>query len=187
MAEVARLEESARELEERVETRARPSSTATRGRREALLAAIDEGARALDADIQTLTALRDELVRADEAATALRGSVDAQGRARFARARAGARGRSAPRPSELDVARATAESDLTHLAQMCVDTVQATLDEVLVDVEALEQAGQAVPDAAAIAAEEPDPEADDAEAGDRAAASAASVAPAAAVPRRRRR
>ena len=59
--------------------------------------------------------------------------------------------------SELDVARATAESDLGHLAQTCVDTVQVTLDEVLVDVEALEQAGQAVPDAAAMAAEEPDP------------------------------
>jgi chromosome segregation protein len=72
--------------------------------------------------------------------------------------------------SELDVARATAESDLAHLAQICVDTVQATLDEVLADVEALELAGQAVPNAAAIAAEEPDPEAEDGEAGDVAAA-----------------
>jgi chromosome segregation protein len=42
-----------------------------------------------------------------------------------------------------------------------VDTVQATLDEVLAEVEVLEQAGQDVPDAAAIAAEEPDPEAED--------------------------
>jgi chromosome segregation protein len=86
------------------------------------------------------------------------------------------------------VARATAESDLAHLAQICVDTVQATLDEVLVDVEALEQAGQAVPDAAAITAEEPDPEADDAEGGlaeatlAEAAAVAVAVAPVAAAP-----
>jgi chromosome segregation protein len=162
-AEVERLEESARELEQRVETR-HGDLAATRARREALLTAIDEGARALDADIQTLTALRDDVVRADEAATARRASVDAKDveirGARQAleiiRTEAG----------ELDVARATAESDLTHLAQLCLDTVQATLDEVLVDVEALEQAGQAVPDAAAIAAEEPDPESEEGEPAD---------------------
>ena len=37
----------------------------------------------------------------------------------------------------------------------------ATLDEVLAQVEEMEQSGQATPDAAAISAEEPDPEADD--------------------------
>jgi chromosome segregation protein len=159
-AEVARLEDSARELEERVDAR-RAELTATRARREALLVAIEEGARALDADIQTLTALRDELVRADEAATARRADVDAKD----VEIRAARQALEAIRAeaSELDVARATAESDLAHLAQVCVDTVQATLDEVLADVEALEQAGQDVPDAAAIAAEESDPEADDAE------------------------
>jgi chromosome segregation protein len=167
VAEVARLEDGARELEERVDAR-RAELTATRARREALLTAIEEGARALDADIQTLAALRDELVRADEAATERRADVDAKdveiraARQALETVRAEA--------SELDVARATAESDLAHLAQICVDTVQATLDEVLADVEALELAGQAVPDAAAIAAEEPDPEAEDGEAGDVAAA-----------------
>jgi chromosome segregation protein len=157
-AEVARLEDSARELEERVEAR-HAELTATRARREALLVAIEEGARALDADIQTLTALRDELVRADEAATARRADVDAKD----VEIRAARQALEAVRAeaSELDVARATAESDLAHLAQVCVDTVQATLDEVLADVEVLEQAGQAVPDAAAISAEEPDPESDD--------------------------
>jgi chromosome segregation protein len=62
---------------------------------------------------------------------------------------------------------------------VCLDTVQATLDDVLADVEALEQAGQAVPDAAAITAEEPDPEADDADAS--APATMADIAPAAAA------
>jgi chromosome segregation protein len=157
-AEVERLEESARELEQRVETR-HGDLTATRARREALLTAIDEGARSLDADIQTLTALRDEVVRADEAATAQRAAVDTKD----AEIRGARQVLEVIRTeaSELDVARATAESDLTHLAQICVDTVQATLDDVLVDVEALEQAGQAVPDAAAIVAEEPDPEAEE--------------------------
>ena len=166
-AEVERLEESARELEQRVETR-RSDLAGTRNRREILLSAIEEGTRALDADIQTLTALRDDVVRADETATAQRSKVDAKdGEIRGARqALEGIR----TEANELDVARATAESDLTHLAQLCVDTVQATLDEVLVDVEALEQAGEAVPDAAAISAEEPDPEADDVEPGTVAAA-----------------
>jgi chromosome segregation protein len=142
--------------------------------RAALLTAIEEGAHALHADIQTLAALRDELVRADEAATVCRAGVDAKEvEIRTARQALEAIRAEA---SELDVARATAESDLAHLAQICLDTVQATLDEVLVDVEALEQAGQAVPDAAAISAEEPDPEADDAPEGDAAAAPVAIVA-----------
>jgi chromosome segregation protein len=62
---------------------------------------------------------------------------------------------------DLEVHCATAQSDLTHLAQTCVDAVQVSLDEVLAEVEQMEQAGQATPDAAAIAAEEPDPDAED--------------------------
>jgi chromosome segregation protein len=42
-----------------------------------------------------------------------------------------------------------------------VDAVQVSLDDVLAEVEQMEQAGQATPDAAAIVAEEPDPEAED--------------------------
>ena len=63
--------------------------------------------------------------------------------------------------TELEVGRATAESDLTHLAQSCIDGVQASLDEVLADVEQMEAAGETTPDAAAISAEEPDPEAEE--------------------------
>src|SRR4029453_7281325 len=96
---------------------------------------------------------------ADDAAAALRATVDEQDltirHARRAldeiRAEAG----------DLEVARVTAESDLTHLAQTCVDAVQSTLDEVLAQVEQMEQSGQATPDAAALSADEPDPEAED--------------------------
>ena len=38
--------------------------------------------------------------------------------------------------SELEVARATEESHLAHLAQSCVDTLQQTLDEVVAEVQA---------------------------------------------------
>ena len=37
---------------------------------------------------------------------------------------------------ELEVARATEESHLAHLAQSCVDTLQLTLDEVVAEVQA---------------------------------------------------
>jgi chromosome segregation protein len=58
--------------------------------------------------------------------------------------------------SELDVARATAEADLSHLAHTCEDAVNASLDDVVAEVDRLEQDGQATPDAAVIFAEEPD-------------------------------
>jgi chromosome segregation protein len=159
-AEVERLEESARELEQRIAFRAAELDQA-RSRREALLASVAESVRALDADIQALDAMRQDLLAADEAAASVRARVEAQdsvirdARKALEEVRAGA--------GELEVARATAESDLTHLAQSCVDGVQASLDEVLAEVEQMEAAGETEPDAAAIAAEEPDPEAEEGE------------------------
>src|SRR5690606_8219639 len=148
-SEVVRLEEGARELEERIGARTGELQQ-TRTRREGLLGSIGEGERALDDSIRTLDALREDLRAADEAAAALRVGVDEQDAViRDARrAVEEVRGEAA----ELEVARATAESDLGHLAHACLDAVQCTLDDVLAEVEQLEQAGQAVPDAAAIAA-----------------------------------
>jgi chromosome segregation protein len=68
--------------------------------------------------------------------------------------------------ADLDVARATAESDLAHLAQSCVDAVQCSLDEVLAEVEQLEQSGSATPDAAALAADEAESESEEADTAD---------------------
>ena len=155
--EVVRLEESARELEHRIDSRAGELEQA-RARRESLIGALGEGERALDQEILALDALRGDLRVADEGALALRTAVDGQdARIRDARrvleeirAEAG----------ELEVARATAESDLAHLAQTCLDSVQVSLDDVLVEVEAMERSGGAVPDRAAITADEPDTDAD---------------------------
>src|SRR5688500_11666986 len=159
-SEVERLEESARELEQRIAFRASELDQA-RSRREALLASVAESVRTLDADIQALDGMRQDLLAADETAASVRARVEAQdsvirdARTALEEVRAGA--------GELEIARATAESDLTHLAQSCVDSVQASLDEVLADVEQMEAAGETEPDAAAIAAEEPDPEAEEGE------------------------
>ena len=160
-AEVLRLEEGARELEHRIEARAAELEQA-HARREVLLQAIAEGERTLDDDIQTLVAKREELRAADETATELRLKVEAQDVViRDARQVVDSiRGEA----GEFELARATAQSDLTHLAQTCSDATQCSLDEVLVEVERMEQAGETTPDAAAISAEEPDPDAEEGEA-----------------------
>jgi chromosome segregation protein len=160
-AEVLRLEEVARDVEHRIAARAGELEQA-QVQREALLQSVADEARTLDDDMRTLEALRVEVRSADDAATTVREAVDRQDVAirdarqvlEEIRARAG----------ELDVARATAESDLNHLAQLCAEAAQCSLDQVLADVEAMEQAGEATPDAAAITAEEPDPETEDGEA-----------------------
>ena len=157
-AELLRLEEGARELEHRIEARAAELEQA-HARREVLLQAIAEGERTLDEDIQALVSKREDLRAADEAATALRMKVESQDVViRDARHVVDAiRGEA----TEFELARATAQSDLTHLAQTCADATQCSLDEVVVDVERMEQAGETTPDAAAISAEEADPDAED--------------------------
>jgi chromosome segregation protein len=173
-SEVVRLEDGSRELEMRIGTH-HAELRHTHARRESLLQSIVDSQRALDEDIQTLIARRDELRAADEEAAALRASVDAQDTVIRASRSAveSIRGEAA----DLEVQRATAQSDLTHLAQTCADAVQISLDEVLVEVEQMEQAGQATPDAAAITAEEPDPEAEEEGAPDAPAVLAQSEAP----------
>ena len=157
-AEVLRLDEGARELEQRIAIRIAERQQ-TLARRESLIAAIAGGERALDDDIVALESMRGALREADDAAASLRSSVDEQDivirQAR--RVLDGIRSEA----SDLEVARATAESDLTHLAQTCVDAVQRSLDDVLAEVEQMEQAGQATPDAVALSTEEPDPESED--------------------------
>jgi chromosome segregation protein len=153
--DVLRLREAAHELEGRITMRAEESRQ-TAARREELLQAIAAGERLLDDEIRALDGLRDELRAADEGAGALRAAVDAQDATiREARQQLEAvRGEVA----SFDVARATAESDLSHLAQSCADGMQTSLDAVLADVEEMERTGAATPDAAAIAAEEPESE-----------------------------
>ncbi|MCA1481883.1 hypothetical protein, partial [Bradyrhizobium sp. NBAIM08] len=43
--------------------------------------------------------------------------------------------------ARFDVARATAEADLTHLAAACLDAVQSTIEEVSAEIAELERAG----------------------------------------------
>jgi chromosome segregation protein len=170
--EVRRLEEAAGEVEQRIAARTAELEHA-RSRREALLQAVLDETRTLDEDVRALDALRTEVRTADDAAATVRGAVDGQDSViRDARR---VLDEIRVHAGELDLARATAQSDVTHLAQMCQETAQCALDQVVVEVEAMEQAGQTTPDAAAITAEEPDPEGDE---GDVAAAAPPEPVPA---------
>jgi len=163
--EVERLEEAGAELEARAVSLAAERDMTGR-RIEALQVAIADGKRTLDADILALDGFKRDVAQADEAAASLRVSADAheavikQARAVLETVRA--------QVAEHDIARATAESDLSHLASTCVEAVQATLDEVIAEVEELERHGEATPDARAIFADQ----ADDAESDEAGAAPA---------------
>lgn len=156
-AEVSRLEDVASDVETRAAARAGELEQ-TRGRREALLQSIEDETRSLDHDLRKLEEFRVEVRAADEAATAARAAVDAQDA--VIREARGVVEQIRVQTGELDVARATAESDLSHLEQLCAEAVQCSLEQVLADVEAMELAGETTPDAASITAEESDPELD---------------------------
>ncbi len=167
--EVQRLEDSARELEQRVVTRSEERQR-NLARREELRAAVAASERQLDEDVRAFDELREQVRTADEASQELRGQFDAQ----ETRIREARRGLETVREeaSHLEVQRATAESDLGHLATSCLDTVQTTLDEVAAEVAQMEQDGLL----ASPKAVEDTPEA--AEIEDTAAAAVAAAAPA---------
>ncbi len=151
-SEVARMEDAMAELGARASALA-AELEGSRARVVELRAAIATGEAQLDADVHALEGLRAEVQAADEAVVARRdegeqletGLKDLRAALDAVRATV----------AELDVARATAESDLAHLASVCVETVQATLDEVAAEADELEREGRAVPDAAAIVAADP--------------------------------
>ena len=93
----------------------------------------------LDAGVRTFDEQRDASARRRSARSRCApGSTSRTARIREARrALEGVRAEA----SRLEVARATAEADLAHLAASCVEAVQATLDEVAAEVEALEREG----------------------------------------------
>ena len=138
LAEIRRLEDSGRELEARLTGR-REELRRNEARREQLREAIATAEAALDADIKTFEELKENVRSAEERCLTLRSTFgEHEGRIKEARRvleniRAEA--------AQLDVARATAEADLSHLAGSCAETLQATLDEVAAEVEQLERDG----------------------------------------------
>ncbi|MCM3881291.1 MAG: chromosome segregation protein SMC [Vicinamibacterales bacterium] len=131
-AEVARLEEGCRELEERVKG-SQASLTELDRQRETLRRLVDETILLLDADGVRLEKLRAEVRRAEDAVNELRQEADRhESSIRDARKVLDA---ALQEVAELEVSRATAESHLGHLAESCLETLQLTLDEVASEME----------------------------------------------------
>jgi chromosome segregation protein len=153
-AEVTRQQEAIDELESRFASRMEEARQSDQ-RQVELRQAIEDGKRQLDLDLQELETLRGEVRAADEQLSAFH----ARGGEEEAEIRERRRALDEVRAevSELDLARVTAESDLAHLASTCVEAVQATLDQVLAEVEEAEREGHAAPGTAMV--EEPEEEA----------------------------
>src|SRR5262249_21806976 len=142
--EVQRMEEMDAELEARAAALAAELERA-RARVHDLTDAIAAGEVQLDADVLVLDSLRQQIMAAEEMVAALRARADGQEAAiKDARTALDA---SRGIVAELDVARATAEAELSHLAHTCEDAVNATLDEVIAEIDQLERDGRATPDA----------------------------------------
>jgi chromosome segregation protein len=158
--EVVRMEMAATELERRLSACQRDIALMGE-QRERLVDGVGDHERQLDEDVRLLDSLRDQVREADDRAGELRTAVDTQDQViRDAR-----RALDAIRAlaSELEVSRATAETELTHLAQQAYDAVGVTLQEVRQDVDAMEAAGIVEPDVRTIrAADAVDPDEDDA-------------------------
>jgi len=151
VAEVARLEEAASELAQRVDalTLERTQKTA---RRAELEQATAEALGRLDTAVASLDGLRADVRSAEEAAATLRADADRHDAlAREARATLDGIRASA---TQHEVSQATATADLVHLEATAVETVQATLADVLTEVEQLERDGGAVPDTRALSVDE---------------------------------
>jgi len=151
VAEVARMEDAAAELERRMDAATR-DIVLMRDQRERLLNAIVDGQRLMDEDVARLEGLRHDMIVADETAVTIKLSSEKQEEViRDARRAVDALRALA---AEVDVQRATAESDLTHLAQQALDTVNASLDDIRDEVAQMEASGQVQPDVRAIRAAE---------------------------------
>ena len=149
-ASAVRLEITSQDLASRLERQA-ADLTRTRTGREALIASVTASRQQLDEDVSGWATLRRDVRETDEQVLRLRAQLETQdGEVRVTRD-----GLEEIRAevSELDIARATAQSDLAHLEETCRDTVQLTLDEVLAEVDALEREGAIIPDVELMAAE----------------------------------
>ena len=147
--EVARLDEAARELDERIALR-RADIGRTEVRREELRASIQQTERLLDEDVRAIDALRARMRGLDERVVTLRAEFSASDQQiRAARAALDAV-RADVMQSELT--RATAASDLAHLAESCLEVVGLALDDVVAAVERMEDAGELSAPASRLAA-----------------------------------
>jgi chromosome segregation protein len=101
--------------------------------------AIETSARELDEGLRTFDELKEQVRTADDASQELRGQFESlEIRIREARR---ALETVRDEAGQLEIQRATAESDLSHLASSCQETAQCSLDEVADEVARMEAEG----------------------------------------------
>jgi chromosome segregation protein len=155
-ADVQRLEQASVELDERTAVLNDELANSETRSRELQTAAATAEAR-LDHEVRSLEELRSQLQLAEAHACGLRAQAEADEEAvRDARGTLDAARRAV---GELEVARATGESDLAHLEASAADTVQAHLEEIAAEVAEFEQQGNVSPDVRVICADEPEDDA----------------------------
>jgi chromosome segregation protein len=142
-SEVERLVEAGAELEARA-LALDAERDETRGRIDELHTAIASGKTKLDADVLALDRLKQEVRDADEAVVSRRASAEEHEAVIKERRTALEAVRATV--ADLDLARATAEGDLSHLAASSLELLQTAIDDVVVEVEELERQGGAAPD-----------------------------------------
>jgi chromosome segregation protein len=157
-AEVQRLDEASIELDARVEA-CLANVRETERDREARRVVIADAERLLDADIGRLDSLRAHVRAAEDAVAGMRQDADAREKAVHEARRA--LDAIHADLGELEVGRATAESDLAHLANACVERLQTTLDDVVAEQEQADRRGGDALEAAAVAGPESDEPLDD--------------------------
>jgi chromosome segregation protein len=140
-AELARLEDAARELDARIVGR-RADIERTETRRAALRTSIAETQTALDGDVRTLDDLKAAIRDVDERLAGLR--QEFSGREQAIRGARHVLDDVRGEVSQADVARARATADLDHLAAACVEAVGSTLDEVAAAVRQMQADGALV-------------------------------------------
>jgi chromosome segregation protein len=151
VAEVQRLEDAAREMTRRLEALAVERSQKTTRVQELESATSDAEAR-LDEAVRALDGLRAGVRIAEEHAARLKAEADRhESLAREARIALDAVRHAA---TEFEIGRATAASDLAHLEASALETVQASLADVLTEVEQLEREGAATPDTRALSVDD---------------------------------
>jgi chromosome segregation protein len=150
-SEVERLVEAGAELETRALALGAERDE-TRARIDELHAAITSGKAKLDADVLALDRLKQDVRDADEAVVLRR--VSAEEHEAVIKERRSALETARATVSDLDLARATAEGDLSHLATSSLELLQTAIDEVVVEVEELERQGSAAPDSRVLYASE---------------------------------
>ncbi|HXT72069.1 MAG TPA: chromosome segregation protein SMC [Vicinamibacterales bacterium] len=137
--EIARLEESASDLQTRIGQR-RDDIERTRVRRDELEQSIRDTEQLLNEDVTAIETMRANMRGLDEQVVNLRAEFSAADQ-RIRSARHVLEGVRAD-VLKAEVARTSAMSDLTHLAELCLETIGIAIDQVVEEVARMEDAGE---------------------------------------------